>query len=411
MKDLFTADFFTNNRQRLRQRVGEEKLIIMTANGLLQRTGDNTFPFQQDANFWYLTGIDHPDIILVIDANEEFLVVPDHEEIHKVFDGAIDNEALSERSGVSKVVSSKTGWKKIATLIKARSNVSVVEPPPAYIESMTFYTNPARAHLLMKLKEIKSSIEIEDIRPQLARLRMVKQLVEIAAIETAIDITMATLTEIMNSSQLPLYKYESELEADITRGFRVRGAVGHGFTPIVAGGKGACTLHKIDNNAELRAGELVVIDVGAEANHYLADITRTISTSGKYSSRQRAIYQAVADAQDFAYSLLKPGVLLKDYELEVARYMGEKLRELDLIKTNTMKSVRRYFPHATSHFLGLEPHDTGDYKSPLVSGVVITVEPGIYVPEEGIGVRIEDDVLITDSGINILSRSLSRDLS
>jgi Xaa-Pro aminopeptidase len=158
------------------------------------------------------------------------------------------------------------------------------------------------------------------------------------------------------------------------------------------------------------ADELIVIDIGAEVEHYAADITRTISLK-TVSRRQRSVHEAVQEIQRQAIELLKPGVLMKDYEQNIEQLMGEKLRELGLIKSITHEAVRHYYPHATSHFLGLNVHDAGDYNRPLEPGVVLTVEPGIYIPEEGIGVRIEDDLLITPKGNKILSNKLSRQLS
>jgi Xaa-Pro aminopeptidase len=169
-------------------------------------------------------------------------------------------------------------------------------------------------------------------------------------------------------------------------------------------------MHYITNQAPLSADELVVLEVGAEVEHYSADIARTVSMSTP-SRRQQVIHETVLEVQEFARNLLKPGTLLREYEDEVAVFMGEKLRELGLIKTISDENVRMYFPHRTSHFLGLNTHDVGDYDRPIEPGVVLTVEPGIYIPEEGIGVRIEDDVLITSHGNKILSNKLPRALS
>mgnify|MGYP003473433194 FL=1 len=177
----------------------------------------------------------------------------------------------------------------------------------------------------------------------------------------------------------------------------------------MAAGKRACVLHNFANSSPLKNNELIIVDVGAEVEHYAADISRTISL-GKPTRRQIQVHAAVLDVQQFAFGLLKPGLTRKEYESKVEHYMGEKLCELGLLKKPTHKQIRHYYPHATSHFMGLNVHDAGDYDSPFEAGTVMTVEPGIYIPEEGIGVRIEDDVLITKNGIKILSDKLSRDL-
>jgi Xaa-Pro aminopeptidase len=239
----------------------------------------------------------------------------------------------------------------------------------------------------------------------MGRLRMVKQPVELAALQKAIDITLDGLKTIGRPAKLRRYAYEYEIEADLTREFRRGGARGHAFTPIVAAGERACTLHNIANEGKLASDELLVVDVGAQYNHYSADVTRTFDL-GNASKRAVSIHTAVAEVHAYACSLLKPGVLMRDYEKDVESFMGEKLRELGLIKVIERDEVRHYFPHATSHFLGLDTHDAGDYDRPLEAGVVMTVEPGIYIPEEGIGVRIEDDIHITTDGFEVMSARL-----
>src|SRR6185312_5850689 len=240
-------------------------------------------------------------------------------------------------------------------------------------------------------------------------LRMIKQPPELEAMQLAIDVTIATIKETIRPARLGKYAYEYEVEAELTRGFRRRGAAGHSFEPIVAGGERACTLHNVANDSALAAGELVIIDTGAEVEHYAADITRTISL-GAPSRRQQAVHAAVVEVQRFALQLLAPGVLLADYEQQVMHFMGEKLRELGLIKSISQESVRKYYPHGTSHFIGLNVHDAGDYERPLEPGVVVSCEPGIYIPAEGIGVRIEDDVLITARGNKVMTKRLSKEL-
>jgi len=407
---MFESDFFAANRERLRQLFTGTAPIVITASGRLQRGSDEAYQFHQDSNFWYLTGVNEPDLILVMDKGKEYLIIPGRSDSQEVFDGAIDAAEVRRRSGVATILSEKEGWKQLEGRLKRVQHVATLAAPPSYVDSLGLYMNPARARLIKRCKEVNSDLELLDLRAHLARMRMIKQPQEIAALRKAIEITNDTLKEVTKQRQLAKYAHEFELEADITRGFRVRGARGHAFTPIVAGGANACTLHYVDNNSPLASNDLIVLDVGAEYEHYSADITRTVC-SGEPSRRQRAVHEAVEAAQDYAYSLLKPGVHFIEYEKQMVAFVGEKLRELGLIKTITDENVRKYFPHATSHFLGLDTHDTGDYERPLEPGVVMTVEPGIYIPEEGIGVRLEDDVLITEDGIEILSKSLPRSLS
>jgi Xaa-Pro aminopeptidase len=239
---------------------------------------------------------------------------------------------------------------------------------------------------------------------------MIKQPIELEAIQAAIDITLDTLKYCLKSTRLRKYGYENELEADISSGFRKHGADGHAFDPIVASGPRACTMHYFANNHAVAADELMLLDVGAQVEHYASDIARTVAI-GPPSRRQQTVYEAVLEAEEYAFSLLRPGASLTEYEHQVEMFIGEKLRELNLLKTIDSKGVRQYFPHRTSHYLGLTAHDAGDYERPLEPGVVLAVETGIYIPEEGIGVRIEDNVVITENGYQNLSQKLPRILA
>jgi Xaa-Pro aminopeptidase len=409
MDSYFTSQFFAGNRQKLRQLFTGTAPIVMTANGLLQRGGDTTYDFAQDANFWYLCGINEPDIILVMDKDQEYLIVPGRSESRETFDGAVDYNELKSISGIDQVYDSKEGWHKLTSRLKKVKHIATVASPPAYIDAYGFYTNPTRAALLNQLKSYNPELELLDLSWHLVRLRTTKQPEELRAINRAIDITIRSIKDVSRRSKLDKYDYEYELEADLTKGMRSRGATGHAFAPIVASGLKACTLHDVSNNGPITKGELIVVDTGAEFDHYAADISRTL-IKGEASKRQRSVHKAVQEVQDYAMTLLKPGVLLKSYEKQVENFMGEKLRELNLIKTIDRATVREFYPHATSHHLGLNVHDVADYEHPIEAGVVITVEPGIYIKDEAIGVRIEDNVLITNSGVKLLTKKLTREL-
>ncbi len=421
MESLCTADFFRGNRERLRLALAERSVtaetpIVVTANGLMQRTSDNAYPFAQDSNFWYLTGIEEPDITLVMTAGKEYLVVPGRSTSREAFDGVVDAEALTAMSGIETVYSEDEGWERLRKLVSSGGVKQIATPgaPPQYIEQLGLYTNPSRARLVAGLAELLPGIELLDIRSDIASLRVIKQPAELAAIEEAIQITSDSLLFVTAPEQFALYHDEYEIEADLTREFRRRGACGHAFAPIIAGGKRACTLHNVANEAPILPDTLMVLDVGAEVSHYAADITRT-KIYGQPTDRQKEVFDAVLDVQRYALTLLKPGVLLKEYEAQVATYMGETLQKLKLVTLtgdaeHDQRAIRTYYPHSTSHFLGLDVHDVGDYTLPLRSDMVLTCEPGIYIPEEGIGVRIEDDVLITTEGVRVLTETLSRDM-
>ena len=408
MESYFQAEFFRGNRERLRKLFTGKAPIVIASNGLLQRSGDSTFAFRQDSSFWYLTGINEPDLVLFIDKDKEYLITAERDASRVAFDGDLSNKKLSEISGIKNIVDEDEGEKLLNSRLKKVKHIATLAPNPSYIARHGFYANPARRHLLNKIKVINPQVEPLDLSQHLVHMRAVKQVEELKAITAAVNITSKALKEVKR--KINKYGYEYEIEADITKSLRKQGSSGHAYQPIVAGGVNACTLHYIDNNAALSGGSLILLDVGAEVSNYAADITRTYA-AGKPSKRQRLVYEAVLEIQEFAKGKLEPGVLLNDYEEAVKQFCGEKLRELGLMRSINQNKISQYFPHRASHFLGLDVHDVGDYKQPLEPGMVLTIEPGIYIPKEGIGVRIEDDVLITKNGIKVLSSSLPRNLS
>jgi Xaa-Pro aminopeptidase len=409
MIDIFTSDFFVNNRQKLRQS-GEVNLpIVIAANGVQQRNADNTYPFKQDSSFWYLTGLTEPDLVLVMTDSEEYLIMPQRSEIHGRFEGIIDPEELRRVSGISDIYDTISGWRELRIILRQKKCVSTLLPSPAYIESWGMYTNPARQRLVRRLKGIQTGLQITDIRMVVARMRQVKQAPELIAIQKAIDITVETMQTVLSPKQWASYQYEYEVEADLLGGYRRRGAESLAFTPIVGGGIRACTFHHMKNDSPLMPSELVVIDTGAEVNQYAADITRTV-VNGEPTDRQRAVFDAVRDAQEYAINLLKPGINFREWDDDWRKYVGKKLIDLGLITSADEVSIAKYYPHY-SHFLGLDVHDAGDYGRVFEPGMVLTCEPGIYIPEEAIGVRIEDDILITENGCKVLSSKLPRTLT
>lgn len=399
-------EFFTQNRRRLLELAQISGPIVVPANGLLQRNGDSTFPFRQDSNFYYLTGLNEPDLVLVVDENGSYLIVPDRDQARTAFDGPVNLSELS-KSGIREILDDKAGWEKLKDSVRNANSLATLEPTSSYNRQHGMFTNPARARLIRKLRRLAPSAEIKFVNKLLAEMRMFKQAPEIEQIQKAISITSNGIKNI--TGELGSFNYEYEIEAALTANFRSSGTAGHAFQPIIASGKNACTLHNVTNGSKLTRDELVTIDVGAEVNNYAADITRTLAI-GRPTSRQMQVFDAVLAAQNYALELLKPGIYLKDYEQKVASFLGGKMMELGLIKTKDGENIRKYYPHATSHFLGLDVHDVGDYSKPLAENMVITCEPGIYIPEEAIGVRIEDDVLITKNGNVILSGGLPREL-
>lgn len=408
MVESLDNEFYSNNRARLRKLFQGTAPIVITAHGQIQQGGDYAYKFHQDGSFLYLTGINHPNITLVIDKEKEYLILPERSDYSDIFDGTYEAVTFTKQSGITEVLDNKTGWKKLGQRLKKVKHFATLAPLPVYVDSHDFYANPARATLIARVKELNADIEALDLRQHLSVMRMIKQPAEIASIQQAVDITVDTFKEFKR--KLAKLGNEYEVEATLSYGFRKRGAEGHAYDAAVASGHNACTLHYNSNNTDLDPAELLLVDAGAQVNRYAADITRTYSIGGTPTKRQRQIHEAVMEVHEFALNNLKPGISIRENEKLVEQFMGEKLRSLGLIRNVEHDEIRTFFPHATSHFLGLDVHDGGDYDKPLEAGVVLTVEPGIYVPKESIGIRIEDDVLITEDGNKVLSAKLGYDL-
>ncbi len=405
MKYEFNAEFFRGNREKLRALFTGTAPIVLTANGLLQRSTSATYPYTQDGNFWYLTGIDEPNFLLVMDKNKEYLIMPSKSHYQEVFDGSASPAEIGQLSGIETIMSNKDGWRLLNTRLKRVKHVATIASPLAFVDTYGMYTNPARANLIKTLKKTNPNIELLDLSQHMQRMRMVKQSVEIDMISRAISATIGGIEFVEKKYQEGRYAHEFDIELDLNRQFWKGGAGKHSFEPIIASGERGLTLH-IADKTEMNADKQLLVDVGAEYQHYAADISRTWMREP--TKRFQTVHDTVCEVADYAMGLLKPGVVLGEYEKKIETFMGEKLRELGLIKTIEHDSVRHYFPHATSHFLGIDVHDVGDYNRPVEAGVVLTVEPGIYIPEEGIGVRIEDDILITSDGCTNLSLALAR---
>ncbi len=397
------ADFFEGNRQALLNRLGRGALVVVTAYGEMQRGNDAAQLFEQEANFWYLTGIDAPDWWLILDGNSgsSWLVRPDVAEMQQIFDGSLDTKAAGKISGVKHVLTRDEALVKLRALTKTHSVVYTVDQPKDVREHTHFQLNNTASEL-RKLLE-RNFQKVSDCNRELAVLRTIKQPEEIAAIERAIKATNTALKFVHERFQS--YKAEYEIEADLTQLIRRTGAAGHAYSPIIAAGHNACTLHYHANNDALKKKQLILIDVGARVDGYAADISRTYAF-GQPSKRHVAVHKAVQEAQQACIELLKPGLRFDDYQKSVDDIMTEAVEKLGFAASD----LHTYFPHAIGHGLGVDVHDTLAGYDTMEPGMVLTVEPGLYIPEEGIGVRIEDDILITESGHRNLSKHLSTEL-
>ena len=400
-------DFFAANRASLATQL-KGGVIVMSAYSAMQRGNDMSFAFEQEANFWWLTGIEVPDWWLIIDGTrgKSWLAAPTISEAHQIFDGSLSFEQAQVVSAVDSVITHAEALDLLRDLAKKHSTVYALGDQP-HAEYLDFVLNPATKKLHDTLDRLFASVQ--DCRRELAQLRAIKQPQEIAAMKQAINLTTDAFERVQQ--MLPSLRYEYEVEAEFSYYFRRHGARGHAYDPIVASGGNACTLHYVDNDSKLKKRQLLLLDIGARSGGYAADITRTYAL-GEPTKRQLAVHKAVQDAQRQIVALLKPDLLVEEYHRDVDGIMKHALVSLGLMKDeNDETNYRKYFPHAISHGLGVDVHDSLGGPRYLQQGMVLTVEPGIYIPEEGIGVRIEDDILITATGHSNLSGRLSTDLS
>jgi Xaa-Pro aminopeptidase len=402
---MLEGSFFTANRGRLIQRLNGG-VVVLSAYTKMQRGHDMASVFEQEANFWWLSGIDAADWQLVIDGSRHktWLIMPHVSDVHQIFDGSLSADDAKRISGVDTVIAHDEASKLLRDLAKKHSVVHTLGDLP-HAEYLDFVLNPAPKKIHEQLSRTFNAVQ--DCRKELSQLRAIKQPEEITMLQQAIDITIDAFNVV--KEKLPTLKTEYQVEAEFTYFFR-KNNVAHAYDPIVAGGKNACTLHYDHNGAKLKKRELLLMDIGARSGGYPADITRTYAV-GEPTKRQQQVHDAVVRVQRRIIELIGPGLSVEQYQRDVDAVMIDTLIELGLMRNaSDEKAYHRYFPHAVSHGLGVNVHDSLGAPKLLQTGMVLTVEPGIYIPEESIGVRIEDDILITDSGFRNLSGRLSTEL-
>lgn len=392
--------FFTDNRAKLLAKLSGG-VLVLSAYTKMQRMSDMAAAFEQEPNFWYLTGIEHPDWMLICDGTTggSWLVAPKIDAVHDLFDGSLSASEAKRISGVDRVVSADEGTKLLRQLARKHSVVYTIDQP-LYAKHYGFTLNPSITTLRQKLERIFT--HLRDANKELNSMRAIKQPEEVVAIKKAVARTCESFEAI--KQKINTFKYEYEIAAEFDYDFRRFGTAGHAYDPIVASGVNACTLHYTANNARLKKPSLVLMDVGAKVDGYAADITRTYAC-GTITKRQKQVHEAVQQAHAEIVALLRPELSVVEYQQRVNEIMKNALKDLGLRYDED--SLRKYFPHAISHGLGVDVHDSLNAPKYFVPNMVLTVEPGIYIPEESIGVRIEDDILITATKHENLSKKLS----
>lgn len=400
---MIDSDFFKGRRQALMEQL-EGGVAVLTAYRPYQMVADMAGPFRQEPNFWYLSGIDEPDWRIIIDGQRGYCwaVMPTRDPVQVVFEGGMTAQQAQQRSGVDEVIDADTAQKILKGFIKNDNVIHTLSKQKDYYQAL-FALNPAIDTLVAELTELGA--KPRDCQSILTALRTIKQPEELAAIRKAVAITTAAFDDVHKT--LSELATEYAIDAQLGHHFRERGAR-HAYPPIVAAGGHACTLHYDVNQGKVRPGDMVLIDAGARVDGYSADITRTYAR-GSISARAQAVHQAVRSAHHDILGLIQPGRSLREYQQQVDERMLAAMRELGLVTSSRDDAAyRRYFPHAIGHGLGVAVHDDiAALYDQFAPGMVLTVEPGIYLPEEAIGVRIEDDVVVTDDGCEVLSAGLA----
>ncbi len=396
------AEIVIPRRLKLAEKLEDNQGILVFANS--EPTG--FYRFIQNNNFLYLTGLEVPQAILVMTkfagVEQEVVFIQRNIPERVVWEGEkLSKEAASEISGISNVMYLDEFPSYISSVGASLKKFFLNLQAPQYHEPLN--TPLHHAHKLVKHYP---QMQIGDITELIRPLRSVKDDWEVQQIQRAIDVTAKGLASVFESSQAGMMEYE--LEAMIYNKMLVNGYRNWGFTPIVATGINATTLHYIANDTRIDDKQLVLLDVGASCNNYSADITRTFPIAAKFTDRQRAIYEEVLNVEKEIISMIKPGVSLPELNEKTNKLISEACVKLGLIEDP--KDYRRYYMHSISHHLGMDTHDLGLRNSTLEAGNIITVEPGIYIPEENIGVRIEDDVLVTVDGYCVLSQHIPKEI-
>ena len=404
---------FVSNRNNFLDRMISKSVAFFNSNDLYPVSADTTLPFEQHRDIFYLSGINQEESVLLLlkkgnnNETQEILFLKKPNEILTHWEGEkLDKEKAYLISGIKTVYWLEDLEKVTDQIISSVENI--------YLNSNEHY----RAKVVVETREARFNKWIQKkyptknnkrSNPILQQLRAVKNPIEIELIKKACMITEKGFRRVLNFVKPGVW--EHEIEAEFSHEFLKNRSRKFAYQPIIASGNNSNILHYIENNNQCKEGDIILIDVGAEYANYSSDMTRTIPVSGRYTQRQKQVYSSVLHVKREATNLLKPGVLWKDHHIEVGKIMTFELLKLGLLdrsdvqnQTKLNPAFKKYFTHGTSHHLGLDTHDYGDVTLPIQANNVFTVEPGIYIKEEGFGIRLEDDVIVQKSGnpINLM---------
>ena len=406
------ASVFSQHRQRFMAQLKPNSIAVFNSNDIYPISADSTLPFEQHRDLFYLSGLDQEETILILypDAKNpkqrELVFVRETNAHIAVWEGhKLTQKETTEVSGIETVLWTGTLEKIFLELAKSADNIYVNtnEHYRAKVETQT-----REDRFIAWCKEQFPNHNYEKSNFILQGLRGIKDPEEIAHIQHACNITEKGFRRVLGFVKPGVW--EHEIEAEFAHEFLRNRSKGFAYTPIIASGANSNVLHYIENCRECKEGDMLLLDVGAEYGNYSSDMTRTIPVSGQFSTRQRAVYDAVLNVKNEATQLLVPGTLWKEYHKEVGKLMSSALVDLKLLTKNEVsenaEAYKKYFMHGTSHHLGLDTHDYGLLDKPMQANMVFTVEPGIYIPDEGFGIRLEDDVVVQETGgpVNLMAQ-------
>ncbi len=397
-------DFYINTRKKIMNNIEDNSLLVLLSGTAPHKSADAEYDFIVNKNFFYMVGTEREKFILLIEKR---------------------NNELKETLFIDKVTPLEEKWtgfrmtEEEAKSISGIENIKPVNGFTDYLNSLLFNDDFSRVYLdlerrgwnsdetkaLTLAKDIKEKyphISIKNAYNIIAKSRMIKTEAEIDMIKKATEITNHGIQRMMKNSKPGMMEYQLEAYFDFE--LKTLGAKRHSFNTIAASGENAIVLHYGENNCEMKDGDLILFDLGAEYNNYCADISRTFPVNGKFTERQKEIYNIVLKSQLETIKAVKPGIPFKELNNVTKKVLTEECKRIGLIKEDD--EISKYYYHGVSHYLGLDTHDVGDRGVDLAPGMVLTIEPGLYIEEEGIGIRIEDNVVVTEHGCENLSKDI-----
>jgi Xaa-Pro aminopeptidase len=405
--DRIDNSLYIANRQKFAAQMVPNALAVFNSNDIYPVSADSTLPFAQHRDILALSGVDQEESILVLfpgasnPAHREVLFLKETSELIAIWEGEkLTKQTAFETSGIQTVY-----WlQQFPTIFKQM----MAEASGIYLNTNEHLranteVETREDRFIKQVKQDYPAHQVHKSAPIMHKIRSIKNQIELDLMQTACNITEAGVRRLLSFIKPGVWEYE--IEAELAHEFLRKRSKGFAYTPIVASGKNACVLHYIENNQQCLDGDVILLDVGAEYANYSSDLTRCIPVNGRFTARQKAVYNAVLHVKNEATKLLVPGTIMAEYHKQVGHLMEEQLVNLGLISLEDIKNqdaawpaYKKYFMHGTSHFLGLDTHDVGLWHEPIAANMVFTVEPGIYIPEEGLGIRLEDDVVVQASG-------------